>query len=237
MARSIIPLRWSGSFTKNRKLMIQDGISIIMPAYNEEECLRDSVKSAVLAAQIYGADYEVLIVNDGSKETPHNEAIDNSCNLGMGGAFKTGLHSARFSHVILFAADSEHNAESVAPILSLRGSADMIIPYVENPEIRPSHRQFISNLYTWLINKIFFQEIPYYNGLVLYKTEQVRKINIKTNSFSFQTEAILKLLKVKATWTPVACSLQKGNHKKTKAFRIKNVIGVIWTILRLRISM
>jgi len=228
---------------------MQDGISIIMPAYNEERCLRDSVKSAISAAHLYGSDYEVIIVNDGStdrtgniaemisKEFPCIVALHNPGNLGMGGAFKTGLQSAKFSHVILFAADSEHNAESVAPILSLRGSADMIIPYVENPEIRPSHRQYISNIYTWLINGIFFQKIPYYNGLVLYKTEQVRKVNIKTNSFSFQTEAILKLLKGKASWKPVACSLQKGGHTKTKAFRLKNIIGVGWTILRLRVAL
>jgi dolichol-phosphate mannosyltransferase len=228
---------------------LKSGLSIIMPAYNEENGLAKSVDSAISAANAAGLDFEIIIVNDGSIDKTGTIAaeisikntriitIHNEKNMGMGGAFKEGLKNASLSHVMIFAADSEHSADGVLPILNLFGKFDMVIPYVKNPEVRPIHRQIISICYTWVVNILFLQKIPYYNGLVLYRTELLRSININSNSFSFQAEAILKLLKKKATWHPVGCFLQKGEHQKTKAFRIKNIIGVIGTLLRLRISL
>jgi hypothetical protein len=92
----------------------------------------------------------------------------------------------------------------------------------------------ISWCYVNIVNLIFGQRIPYYNGLVLQRTDFLRSISIETNSFSFQTEAILKLLKKKATWIAVGVPLHQPSHSKTKAFRLKNVAGVVSTLIRLR---
>jgi glycosyltransferase involved in cell wall biosynthesis len=43
---------------------LKDGLSIIIPAYNEEKTLAASVESACAAAIASGSDFEVLIVND-----------------------------------------------------------------------------------------------------------------------------------------------------------------------------
>ena len=154
--------------------------------------------------------------------------------IAMGGAFKTGLREAQFSHAMVFPADNEHPVDGVLPILQARGKADIIIPFVTNPEVRARHRRMISWCYVNIVNLIFGQRIPYYNGLVLQRTELLRSISIETNSFSFQTEAILKLLKKKATWIAVGVPLHQPSHSKTKAFRLKNVAGVVSTLIRLR---
>ena len=193
-----------------------------------------------------GTDFEILVVNDCSIDRtaqiaseiaardPRLRALSNHVNLGMGGAFKTGLREAQFSHVMVFPADNEHPVDGVLPILQARGKADIIIPYVTNPEIRARHRRVISWCYVNLVNLVFGQRIPYYNGLVLQRTDFLRSIAIETDSFSFQTEAILKLLKKKATWLPVGVPLHQPSHSKTKAFRLKNVVGVVATLIRLR---
>lgn len=195
-----------------------------------------------------GCDFEILVVNDCSKDStatvsselalanPRVRALSNPANLGMGGAFKTGLEHAAFSHAMVFPADNEHPVDGVLPILLARGQADIIIPYVTNPEIRARHRRVISWCYVTLVNFLFGQKIPYYNGLVLQRTDFLRSISIETNSFSFQTEAILKLLKKKATWFAVGVPLHQPSHSKTKAFRLKNVLGVIGTLMRLFIN-
>lgn len=227
---------------------MKDGLSIIVPAYNEEKTLAASVESACAAAAQAGADFEVLVVNDCSTDrtglvaegiagqNPKVRALANPVNLGMGGAFKTGLREAEFSHVMVFPADNEHPIEGVLPILKARGQADIIIPYVTNPEIRARHRRIISWCYVNLVNLAFHQKIPYYNGLVLQRTDLLQGITIETNSFSFQTEAILELLKNKASWIAVGVPLHQPSHSKTKAFRLKNVMGVVFTLLRLRFA-
>ena len=149
-------------------------------------------------------------------------------------SFKTGLRQASFSHAMVFPADNEHPVEGVLPILQARGKADIIIPFVTNPEIRHRHRRLISKCYVALVNFLFTQNIPYYNGLVLQPTELIRGIDIQTDSFSFQTEAILKLLNKGASWAAVGVPLHVSSHTKTKAFRLKNVLGVVGTLVRLR---
>lgn len=228
---------------------MKDGLSIVIPAYNEEKTLQASVRSAADAAKQAGLDFEILIVNDCSTDrtgdvskqiavdNPHVRALENPVNLGMGGAFKTGLREASFSHSMVFPADNEHPVEGLLPILQARGKADIIIPFVINPEIRARHRRIISKCYIGLVNFLFAQKIPYYNGLVLQRTELLRSIEIQTDSFSFQTEAILKLLKKGASWSAVGAPLHVPSHTKTKAFRLKNIIGVGFTILRLRVSL
>ena len=225
---------------------MKDGLSIIVPAYNEQKTLAASVRSAADAARQAGLDFEILIVNDCSTDStgdvarqiaaanPRVRALDNPVNLGMGGAFKTGLRAAAYSHAMVFPADNEHPVEGVLPILRARGKADIIIPFVTNPEIRALHRRVISKCYVGLVNFFFAQNIPYYNGLVIQRTDLLRSIDIQTDSFSFQTEAILKLLKKGASWSPVGAPLHVPSHSKTKAFRLKNVLGVVGTLIRLR---
>jgi len=225
---------------------LKDGLSIIIPAYNEEKTLAASVESACSAARQSGADFEVLVVNDCSTDRTGEIAaeiaarntkvrpLSNTVNLGMGGAFKTGLRAAMFSHAMVFPADNEHPIEGVLPILKARGQADIIIPYVTNPEIRARHRRIISWCYVNLVNLLFNQKIPYYNGLVLQRTDLLQSISIETNSFSFQTEAILKLLARNASWKSVGVPLEESSHTKTKAFRLKNILGVISSILKLK---
>jgi len=226
---------------------MKDGLSIIVPAYNEQKTLQASVLSAADASKQAGVDYEILIVNDCSTDrtgdvskqiavdNPHVRALENPVNLGMGGAFKTGLREASFSHAMAFPADNEHAVEGLLPILQARGKADIIIPFVITPEIRALHRRIISKCYVGLVNFLFAQKIPYYNGLVLQRTELLRGIEIQTDSFSFQTEAILKLLKQGASWSPVGAPLHVPSHSKTKAFRLKNVLGVVGTLIRLKL--
>ena len=127
---------------------MKSGLSIIIPAYNEEKTLAASVESACAAAIASGSDFEVLIVNDCSTDqtalvaaevestNPRIRALSNPTNLGMGGAFKTGLREANYSHAMVFPADNEHPVDGVLPILQARGKADIIIPFVTNPEIR-----------------------------------------------------------------------------------------------------
>ena len=225
---------------------MKDGLSIIVPAYNEQKTLAASVRSAADAARQAGLDFEILIVNDCSTDStgdvarqiaaanPRVRALENPVNLGMGGAFKTGLRAAAYSHAMVFPADNEHPVEGVLPILRARGKADIIIPFVTNPEIRALHRRVISKCYVGLVNFFFAQNIPYYNGLVIQRTDLLRSIDIQTDSFSFQTEAILKLLKKGASWSPVGAPLHVPSHSKTKAFRLKNVLGVVGTLIRLR---
>lgn len=228
--------------------LLIDGLTIIIPALNEEATLGASVEFAGRAAAAAGLNYEILVVDDGStdrtaavaenlaREDSRVRLVRHERNQGMGGAFKTGVREATRSHCMVFPADNEHPVEGVVPILQARGKADLIIPFVVNPSVRARHRQIISKAYTLVVNTLFGLRVPYYNGLVLHRTDRLRSVEIKTDSFSYQTEAILRQVKDGATWYALGVPLGPPSHNKTKAFRLKNVTGVIATLVRLRLT-
>lgn len=97
---------------------------IVIPAYNEEEALSKTIERL----QRLPAGYEILIVNDGSKDRTRDVAeklaqtsrlplqvVHLPVNCGIGVAVQTGYRFAvadgRFNYVIQFDADGQHDAE------------------------------------------------------------------------------------------------------------------------------
>lgn len=222
-------------------------MSFIVPAFNEEEnvgAVIIEIERARLAANIQHL--EVIAINDASTDNtlavlkalaevhPCIRVLNNERNLGLGGTYKRGVKEARGTFVIMVPGDNEHPADGILSILEMRGAADLVIPYVTNTGVRPLHRRIISRAFVALMNTLFWLKVPYYNGLVIHRTQLLRSITIESDGFAFQAEAIIKLLKRGCSYVTVGTVLHAKNDKKTKAFRISNVLSVVWTLIDLR---
>ncbi len=106
---------------------------LIIPAYNEEDSLESTVKSI----QACSLDVDFIIVNDGSKDNTTEVCrrngypfIDLSTNLGLAGAFQTGMKYA-FRHdydcAIQFDADGQHLPEYIPALEEAIKSCDIAI--------------------------------------------------------------------------------------------------------------
>jgi dolichol-phosphate mannosyltransferase len=223
-------------------------MSFIVPAFNEAENIGATIveiEKARLAAGIHH--FEIIAINDASTDntlavlnalaevTPSIRVLDNEHNLGFGGTYKRGVTEARGTFVMLVPGDNEHPAAGIQSILQMRGTADMVIPYVTNTHVRPLHRRIISRAFVMLLNTLFWLKIPYYNGLVIHRTKLLKTINIESNGFAFQAEAIIKLLNRGCSYVTVGAILQAKQNAKTKAFRISNILSVVWTLIDLRL--
>lgn len=107
---------------------------IVIPAYNEEANIEKVVGNLV---ENY-PQYDYVVVNDGSRD--HTAAIcrangyrliDLPVNLGLAGAFQTGLRYAAengYDCAIQMDADGQHKPEYIAPMLAeLEDGADIVI--------------------------------------------------------------------------------------------------------------
>lgn len=219
-------------------------VSFIVPALNEEDNLHDTVDEIHRAAE--GIEqFEIVIVNDGSTDNtaaimnelaasnPHIRVIHNQRNIGLGGAYKIGVAAARMPYVMMVPGDNNHPAEGIIPILQCRGRADIIIPYVSNPEARSVTRRFISLLFVRLINILFGLRVRYYNGLVLHHRELVQGLTIETDGFTYQTEALVKLLKRGASFIQIAVPIASHGDRNTRAFRSRNILAIMRTLVLL----
>ena len=221
-------------------------ISFVVPCYNEAENIAETVaevESAMRDAAI--ARFEIIVIDDCSKDQSaaivttlmrdksHLKLIRNTNNLGFGGAYKEGVRIATGTYVIMVPGDNAHPKGSILPIIAKAGEADIIIPYVTNPATRSRRRQALSRCFTGILNLLFGMRIPYFNGTVLHKTDLLRSIDINTNGFAYQAEALVKLIKHGASFAAVGVQIDESRKKRTTAFKPKNVYRVVNTIFTL----
>ena len=107
---------------------------VIIPAYNEEENIVRVVDNLITNYP----EFDYVVVNDGSSDQTaalcrgHGyELLDLPVNLGLAGAFQTGLkyaHRTGYRYAIQYDADGQHRAEYIAPMLDkCREGYDIVI--------------------------------------------------------------------------------------------------------------
>jgi glycosyltransferase involved in cell wall biosynthesis len=107
----------------------------IVPALNEER----SVASVIAEIRELDPDFEILVIDDGSKDGTFAEArragasvVSLPYNLGIGGAVQTGYQYARdngFDVAVQVDGDGQHDARDIPALLEpiLAGKADLVI--------------------------------------------------------------------------------------------------------------
>jgi len=216
----------------------------VVPCFNEEDNIGSTVGS-IREAMGGRSDYEIILVNDASTDRtleqmqvlaaadPRIRVLDNPTNLGFGGSYKQGASVATASYVMMLPGDDGFPGQSIAEILGHAGEADIIIPIVTNRGARHWLRAFASKGFTTLLNWTFWLNVGYYNGAVLQRNELLRTVEITTNSFAYQAEALVKLIARGATYKHCYVSIQERAAGRSSALSLKNQIAVWRTILHL----
>ncbi len=223
-------------------------LSIIVPAYNEENGLEVAVGSLfrLLSDNAMDNDSEILIFNDCSQDKTGEIAdrlsqkisivrvFHNERNKGLGFNFREGAKQSRGKYVTWFPGDNENLPQSFVDTVSRIGEADIIIPYTDNMEVRPLSRRIVSSLYTFLNNLFFGLNLKYYNGLSIYRRDVLLAVLPKVgDSFAFSAQILIILLKSGASFVEVPIKIQPKPGGKSSAFRVRNIIGVIKAIFSL----
>jgi glycosyltransferase involved in cell wall biosynthesis len=218
--------------------------AFVIPCFNEQDNVEPTVGS-VREAMGSRHDYEIVLVNDASTDRtlermqalaaadPRIRVLDNPSNLGFGGSYKRGAGAATATYVMMLPGDDGFPGQSIAEIVSHAGKADIIIPIVTNPGARTWFRAFASKGFTTLLNWTFWLNVGYYNGAVLQRNELLRGIEITTNSFAYQAEALVKLIARGATYEHCHVRIQERAAGRSSALSLKNQIAVWKTILHL----
>lgn len=220
-------------------------ISFVVPCYNEERNVAATVGEIRSAVGTLGTEYEVILVNDRSgdrtgelmeqlaAEDRRIRVLHNDVNLGYGGAYKRGAAAAQFEHVMLVPGDNGFPASSIAEILKHVGEADIVIPHTVNSNVRSRWRDFASRRFTAALNWLFSLEIGYYNSAVVHKVALLRTVDITSNGFGFQAEALVKLLAHGCSYVECGISIRERVAGRSSALRLRSVLSVCRTIAHL----
>lgn len=179
-------------------------ISLFYPCYNEEENVERVTLAALSAARKVSDDYEVIIVNDGSKdgtaaiaerlarEHPQVRAVHNNPNRGYGGALQRGFLEARKSWVFYTDGDGQFDFEEIPKILPLLETHDIVSCYrIDRKD--PFMRKL--NAYCWsrLVNFLFgFGLRDVDCAFKIYPRSLFDRITMKSTGALIDTEILAK---------------------------------------------
>ncbi len=221
------------------------GISVVVPALNEAASLAAAVERCRAAARRHFPDHEIIVIDDGSTDAtgriadelaaadPRIRVVHHDRPRNLGYAYKEGVALARFEHVLMFPGDNEGSDEQLDAVMSRAGQTDIVINYISNPEVRPWSRRVMSRAFVGIMNRLFGLRLRYYNGTVLHRTALVRSVTIHTDSFAYQAEALVKLLRGRHSYVEVGAPIAPRVGGRTKAFRLRNFIDVGRAVCRL----
>lgn len=222
--------------------MKRDGVSIIVPAYNEAGNISNAVKSAMSAVSSVLPRYEILIIDDASRDATgkigrmltkqHRNVryVRRSTNGGLGQAFLTGVRSVTMPYVTWFPGDNDTSGQSLMDLVNARGRADLIMTYTVNPQMRPWIRRLISRGFTEFVNILLGFHIHYYNGCFVTKTELVHGLHIKSTGHGIFAELNAKLLTQGTSYKEIPFYHIGRKTGKTTAFRLQNILSTLQTI-------
>lgn len=124
-------------------------LSVFLPCYNEGENLEKTVENVSENANRVAQTWELLIINDGSKDDTlavaeklagsdkHLRVINHPVNRGYGAALKSGLYGAKYSWIAFIDADGQFNFEEIDSFIDTQGKtgADLVIGYYRNRQV------------------------------------------------------------------------------------------------------
>lgn len=220
-------------------------LSFVVTALNEEKYIAAAAETVRRAAAGVAGDYEIILVDDGSTDAtgrimdglaagdPRLRVIHNARNLGLGGAYKRGVAAARMDYVMWVSGDNAETVEHLRQILGHVGEADIVIPVLVDQRSRPWFRRATSQFYVRLVNALFGLRIRYYNGAVVHRREIIQGVEIATDSFAYQTEALVRLLRAGRSYVEVPYTSASYSGVFSYALRPKNLWRVGATLVRL----
>lgn len=145
-----------------------DELSVFLPSYNEEGNLEKTVKNVSENIVKYAKKWEIVIVNDGSKDRTGEIAttlakkdknirvITHSVNRGYGAAFKSGLYGSKYEWVSFIDADGQFDFSEIKAFLDKQKetNADLVIGYYRKRQVG-LNRKLNSAAWQLVVNLLF----------------------------------------------------------------------------------
>ena len=225
-------------------------VCVIVPAYNESQVIAEVIKNAkktFAKAKEYSID--VVVVNDGSKDTTSSEAkkggaivIDHILNSGAGGATLTGLSYAKQNNYALAAtmdADGQHAPEDVVKGIKKidKSPSGLLIGSRLIDSEGMSKTKVLGNKGLSLITKVLFgvNVTDSQSGLRIYSRTAIEKLDWKTTGYEFCSEMIwrAKQLGIEIEEFPIQAIYT--DYSRSKGQNNWNAINIVKRLFKQRI--
>ncbi len=226
-------------------------LSVIIPAYNEEKRIGNTLSSIQEYFKLKNITYEIIVVNDGSTDStvgaveafqnkdPNLKLINNPINFGKGYAVNCGMNEAKGKYRLFMDADNSVHIDSVENFLTeIREGADIVIGSIainkaEVTEHNAWHRRIFGTISKFLIRMVAVPGIyDTQRGFKLFTAESATRIfplqTIWRFGFDIELLVIAETQKMKIKELPVVWDNPSGSK-----VRLRDYIKTFYELFRI----
>lgn len=200
-------------------------MSLIMPAYNEERSLAQAVAQAVRAADRLDVPYELVIINDASRDRtgamaetlrqrygPKLRVVHNRRNRRLGGAVLRGIRLARAECCLVCYVDSPLTQTQMRRFLTASEQADIVVGYRSRRVGYSLWMRIASRLYWWALRILFGTRLKDLTWVCLYRKQVFRKIRMRYRWVVFCPEILFKAERAGFRLVEIRCDMRPRTH-------------------------
>jgi glycosyltransferase involved in cell wall biosynthesis len=222
--------------------------SIIIPCYNEERYIIDVLKKVNNQKKFF--QIEIIIVDDCSTDNTikflkqrtelYDKIIISNQNKGKGNAIKLALPHITGDITLIQDADLEYDPKDYPIIFApfFEDNADVVFGtrFNTGKKVRIFYyfnriANFIITTFVNFLTNINFSDVE--TGFKAFKTEHLKKLNLKENSFTIEIEMTMKLAKIKSLRIyEVGVSYSGRTYEEGKKIKMSDGFRAIYSVIK-----
>lgn len=219
-------------------------ISVILPCYNEEAILANTLKILINYLENKESKYswEILIINDGSKDktgliadefsdkSKDIRVIHHPVNLNLGRALQTGFRHAKGDSIIVLDVDLSYSVDLIEQLIDklYETYSDIVIASPYMPGGKTTAIPFSRRIMSLWVNKFMrlaSQDKYYtYTSMVrAYRSSYIKNLNLKTKDYEISPEIMYKSMILRAAIVEIPAHLDWTEQNKYKGQRTSSM--------------
>ncbi len=223
---------------------IKGMLSIIMPAYNEEKLIYNSIMTTLDVVQQFTEKLELIVVNDGSTDNTKNEIlkakendkrvkiVSSKKNHGKGRAIISGLTETTGEYIAFLDADLELFPDQLEGYLHVMKAKnyDVVIgcKFHKDSQLKyPFKRKVMSIGYYLMLRVLFHLNVKdTQTGIKLFKASALKPVAhlIRTSGFAYDVELLVALNRRGFTIKQMPVHVVYVRKKDSKRIVLKDIV-------------
>ena len=215
-------------------------LSLFVACYNEQDNIIGTLETLVEALRRTVPSFDIIVVDDASKDetvprvrnfmAEHPELpvrlLLNGHNEGVATNYAEAAFRAKGEWYRMICGDNVEPVETLETIFKAVGKTEVVVPYTVEIRGRSTFRRLLSKTYTALVNAISGYRMHYYNGLLVTRTDYVRRWHSNSHGFGFQADLLTRLLSKNLTYEEVPVYGNERLTGESKALTMRNLASV-----------
>jgi len=222
-------------------------LSVFFPAYNDAPALPELLRKTFAVLETHVADYEVIVVNDGSRDrtgevledlrranAPYLRVVTHEENRGYGGALRSGFAAAQKDFVFYTDGDGQYDVGELPKLIALVRPPTGLVNGYKLERQDPQHRIWIGSTYNFcarLLFRIRIRDIDCDYRLI--RRALLDQIHLTSTSGTICVELVRKLELSGCEVKEVGVHHYPRLYGRSQFFRIRSLAVTFYQLLRL----